>query len=39
VKVAVTAAAISLLYAACSWHFMEKPVLEHRTRVLVPAAD
>jgi peptidoglycan/LPS O-acetylase OafA/YrhL len=33
VTVVLAAAAISLLYAACSWHFVEKPILGGRARV------
>jgi peptidoglycan/LPS O-acetylase OafA/YrhL len=33
VKAACAAAVISLLYAACSWHFMEKPIIQGRGRM------
>jgi len=31
--VAFAVAVISLLYAACSWHFLEKPILQGRGRM------
>jgi peptidoglycan/LPS O-acetylase OafA/YrhL len=32
VTVAMATAAISLLYAAASWHFLEQPILQNRSR-------